>query len=87
MVVTKVCKPPYSPDVNLLDRYVSRFMENSRRSHDFDDIFAVRQLLQGFLQNLTRMALNKEFEALKTDCTRIIEAGGSYVVCPISSEP
>ena len=54
MVVTKVCQPPYLPDVNLLDRYVSRYMENSRRSHDFDEIFAVRQLLQGFLQNLTR---------------------------------
>ena len=70
-------QPPYSPDVNLLDWYVFLNMENYLRSHDFDDIPSLRQFVQDFLQNLTRMALSKEFEALKTDCARIIEGGGS----------
>lgn len=79
MVVTKVRQPAYSPDVNLLDRYVFRNMENGRRSRDFDNVGEVREYVQNFLQSLTQRALNKEFEALISDCNKIIEAGGNYL--------
>jgi len=79
MVVTKVRQPAYSPDVNLLDRYVFRNLENARRSHDFETVVQVRDYVQNFLQSLTREALNKEFDTLRRDCNLIIEAGGNYL--------
>lgn len=78
-VVTKVRQPPYSPDLNLMDRYVFRNMENDRLRKDFADVREIQDYVTDFLGTLTPHKMNKEFIKLQEHCTNVIAANGSYL--------
>ena len=73
-------QPPYSPDINLQDRYIFRNMETARTRNDFADVAEVMRFVQQFLRDLTVEEMNKQLENLRTHCTAVINANGCYVV-------
>lgn len=78
-VVSRVRQPPYSPDLNLMDRYIFRNFENNRLGVDFANVNELRENLTQFLASMTQNKLNKEFLALRDHCRSVIAAGGSYL--------
>lgn len=78
-IVTKVRQPAYSPDLNLMDRYVFRNFENGRLRVDFESVNEIRNYLTQFLASLTEQKLYKEFNVLQTHCTNVIAAHGCYL--------
>ena len=77
--VTLIPQPPYSPDFNLLDRWVFTKLENSRRDTNFEDENHVLQLVTDELRGLQEDDLKYQFTKFKTDLQAIIEAGGNYL--------
>lgn len=71
---------PYSPDVNLLDRFLFPKLEMERSKINFQDRDALRAFLDERLQNLNERMMKKQFEELKTHCQRIIEKNGDYTI-------
>lgn len=78
-VVTMVAQAPYSPDLNLCDRYLFRNMETKRHGVSFDNVAEIRDYLQRFLSSLSRNELNKQFKDLTNHCRAVIEKGGDYI--------
>lgn len=78
-VVTRVPQAPYSPDLNLCDRYVFRNMETRRRGVTFNNAEETRNFVQEFLNSLTQIELNKEFESLTAHCSKVINKRGDYI--------
>lgn len=78
--IEHVKQPPYSPDMNLLDRYVFHNLEFSRRNKNFNNKEDVEQYLAEFLnQNMTRYKLSRELDRLKEDLKMIIDLEGDYI--------
>ena len=78
--ITLVTQPPYSPDFNLLDRYVFRNMEFCRRELELKSIPEVEAFLQEFLsQKLTRFKLARELHRLIDDLQAITANNGDYL--------
>ena len=70
-------QPPYSPDFNLLDRYVFRNMEFERRIMDFNTKEEIEEFLEEFLrQKMTRYKLQRELKRLRNDLEDIINIDG-----------
>ena len=73
-------QPPYSPDFNLLDRYVFRNMEFERRDIEFRSKAEVEQFLDNFLGNkMTRYKLSRELERLRGHLQTVIDIDGDYI--------
>lgn len=78
--ITHVVQPPYSPDFNLLDRYVFRNMEYCRRDQTFNSIADVEAFLEEFMSTkMTRFKLNRELFHLINDLQAIVAADGDYL--------
>ena len=61
-------QPPYSPDMNLLDRYVFRNLEFARRNKSFNNKEEVEHFLNEFLnEKMTRFKLSRELNRLQED--------------------
>lgn len=73
-------QPPYSPDMNLLDRFVFRNLEFDRRITRFPNINCLSQYLQSFMENkMTRSKLSSEFDHLRNHLQKVIENNGNYI--------
>lgn len=73
-------QPPYSPDMNLLDRFVFRNLEFDRRKTRFPNINAISEYLQNFMKTkMTKLKLTKEFEQLKNHLHDVIKNHGDYM--------
>jgi [histone H3]-lysine36 N-dimethyltransferase SETMAR len=78
--ITLVKQPPYSPDMNLLDRFVFRNLEFDRRAVHFPNKDALTLYLQNFLENkMTRFKLARELDRLKHHLQEVIDIHGNYV--------
>lgn len=77
--ISLVRQAPYSPDTNLMDRYVFRNFETYRQNTDFHNPAEIRQIIQEFFDSLTERKLAKELDQLKTHLQMIIVAHGDYV--------
>lgn len=78
--MTLLRQAPYSPDFNLLDRFVFRNMEFERRDRYFENKETVEEFLQVFLrQKMTRGKLQRELHRLRSDMQDIIAIGGDYL--------
>ena len=78
--ITLLKQPPYSPDMNLLDRYVFRNMEFDRRDQHFASKNEVERYVQNFMATkMTRVKLSRELERLKYDLNSIIDIDGAYL--------
>ena len=77
--IERIPQPPYSPDMNLLDRYVFRNMEVVRKNVTFDSIDEARHFVSNFLNSISRLSLQREFNRFKSDLEKIIDCGGDYL--------
>ena len=77
--MTLLHQAPYSPDTNLMDRFLFRNYESYRRVQDFANSQEVSENLQDFMNAQTAAKLSKEFENLKVHLQNIIQGGGDYV--------
>jgi transposase len=83
--IDRLPQPPYSPDMNLMDRYIFRNMEAARKGKTFNSIDEVKMFLEEFLGMQTRYKLTREMNRLREDLDSIILCGGenilSYIFC------
>ena len=77
--LTLLRQSPYSPDLNLMDRYIFRNLESNRRGQDFDSVNEVKQYVYEFKDSLTEGKLVKELHSLVQHCRDVIAAGGDYI--------
>lgn len=77
--VDRVQQPPYSPDMNLCDRYIFRNMEVHRKNTEFTDRNSVLQFLKNYLDQFSRHKLGREFTRLREDLQKIIDLNGDYL--------
>jgi hypothetical protein len=72
-------QPPYSPDFNLCDRWLFGLLERARNQRDFSSSDDLRQFLHGALSSMDKRTHEHQFQYLKNDLLRIIDAGGDYL--------
>lgn len=81
---TKNCirlpQPPYSPDTNILDRFVFPKLEMERSKISFNTYDDLRQYLEEGLQKNTEAIMTRQFEKMKVHCQKIIDQEGNYIV-------
>lgn len=77
--ITSIRQAPYSPDMNLLDRYVFRNYETHRKNQHFQHNQQLTESLEGFIAQFTRDKFKKQQEKLIHDCRKIIDKGGNYL--------
>ena len=77
-VIERVAQSPYSPDLNLLDRFVFRNFESSRRNVEFQNVNEIRAHITQFLNSLSDYKMNKQFQDLGHYCQVVIDHGGDY---------
>jgi histone-lysine N-methyltransferase SETMAR len=77
--VTCLPQPAYSPDYNLLDRWVFTRLENSRRLRNFHDENEVFAHVTDMLRHLEKDDLTYQFFKLKSDLRDIIQLRGDYL--------
>lgn len=82
-LVSKNCtllkQPPYSPDTNILDRFVFPKLEMERSSMEFETSDDVRNYLQQHLQIITPEMMSNQLRKLTQHCQDIIDNNGDYV--------
>lgn len=78
--VTLLGQAPYSPDFNLLDRYIFRNLEYARRNVAFSNRDEVVNFIQEFMvRKVTREKLHRELQRLRNYLEDVIAVGGDYL--------
>ena len=77
--ITWIHQPPYSPDMNLMDRFVFRNMEQARNGAYFQNIDDLKQFPETYLNGIRRSSLTNVLQRLRTDIQKIINRGGDYI--------
>ena len=77
--ITLLKQPPYSPDYNMLDRWVFTVLERNRTCRSFESEEDVNSYVTGQLRNLSKDDLSYQFQKLKSDLRQVIDARGSYL--------
>ena len=78
--VSLLPQAPYSPDTNLMDRFIFRNYEIFRRNTNFETSQEIQQNFIEYVDNsLTNTKLSNEFQSLKEHLQNVINAGGDYV--------
>ena len=72
-------QPPYSPDTNLMDRFLFRNYEVFRRGHDFENSHEIHHNFRQYMDAMMSSKLLKELENLLLHLQRIVDANGNYV--------
>ena len=70
-------QPPYSPDVNLCDRYI--FPRLEALTTEFQTMDEVTQFLNEQLPKFTSNRMAKALDNMISDMQIIIDNGGSYI--------
>ena len=73
-------QPPYSPDLNICDRWLFQRVKKDLSKQKFEN---ADEVLSAALHCLKQTAENEfihQIEKLLDDCKLIIEKGGSYLV-------
>ena len=77
--MTLLKQPPYSPDTNLMDRYIFRNYETYRRGQHFSNSREVEINFRSYLDSISASKLGDEFETFKIHLQKVIEADGNYL--------
>ena len=70
---------PYSPDFNLLDRWLFSKLENMRAKQSFQTPEELEEFLSTTLRTISKASFTDQSEKLKKDLTAVIEAHGCYL--------
>ena len=74
-----LCQPPYSPDTNILDRFVFPKMEMKRARLELNNRQEVYDFVEAELQRNTTQIMRKQFDKLKNHYQKVIDNMGNYV--------
>jgi hypothetical protein len=77
--IETVWQSPYSPDLNLCDRFLFKFLKSGLRKETFDSYEEVEKASLRFLRDLPEQVLHNEVEKLYDYCQLVIDEGGAYV--------
>ena len=77
--IGRIPQPPYSSDMNLLDRFVFRNMEVAKKDKVFDSIDDAQLFVSNFLNSINQSSLRREYDRFRSDLQRIIDCGGDYL--------
>ena len=77
--VSLLKQPPYSPDTNLMDRFLFRNYEVYRRGQHFCNSQEVDESVRQFLTTTAPSKLTKELENFLEHLQKVIDANGDYV--------
>ena len=77
--ITKVFQSPYSPDLNLCDRFVFMWLKSDFSTRRFEDFSDVEEAALRWTKSLNEDALRKQVQKLIDYCQLVIESGGEYV--------
>ena len=72
-------QPPYSPDTNLMDRYIFRNYSMFRRGLHFNSSREVEINVEQYLEQVTINKLSKEFRDCKEHFQKVIDTDGDYI--------
>lgn len=70
---------PYSPDLNLCDRWLNNHVKNSIRGMQFNNASEVEQAIKNCIRNTPTELFEHELQKLITHCGKVIESNGAYV--------
>lgn len=77
--VTLLPQPPWSPDFNMLDRWVFTFLERNRNGYNFADANDLKSYLTDELKAMSPNDLSYQFKKWQDDLRLIINSGGDYL--------
>ena len=77
--VSVVHQAPYSPDLNLLDRYVFRAIKQDLKNDVFNGPEDVKTAIQRSIRLMSENTLMDQLKKLRDHCERVIEVNGDYV--------
>ena len=72
-------QPPYSPDLNLCDRWINEHIKAQLREVEFDNHEDVEREVIRVLRNTDPEVYRKELDKLLDHCSKVIACGGSYI--------
>ena len=73
-------QPEYSPDTNLLDRFIFPKLEMERAHLELNTQHEVQTFVDEHLRKNTPEILERQFEKLKEHCQNVIDNLGNYVI-------
>lgn len=77
--VTTVWQSPYSPDLNLCDRFLFRWLKSELRKETFQDHKEVEAAALRALRSMSEQSVLAEVEKLLDHCQAVIDAHGDYI--------
>ena len=77
--VTMVRLSPYSPDLNLLDRWVNEQLKKELRLKSFTSVEDVEKEVARVLNNIDEARYRREVDLLMTHCDNVIKSLEYYV--------
>ena len=77
--MNKVPQPPYSPDFNILDRFVNKYLSDRQKQSNFQDEQELNDFLMTNLRHIPASAWVNEKAKLLRDLQEIIRADGDYL--------
>lgn len=77
--ISLIPQPPYSPDFNMLDRWVFAYLKKSMRHMEFRDHLEVKETALQLLRAIPKERMLNEIDKLKQHLTRVIAEHGHYI--------
>ena len=77
--VNLVKQSPYSPDMNMCDRYLSRILKSELKGQSFHSPLDVEKATKRCLRRISEETLSEQLQSLQHHCERVIECGGDYI--------
>ena len=77
--ITTIFQSPYSPDMNLCDRFLFTWMKSDLSTQDFKDHLEVQEAALRWARQLSENSLQREVQKLIDHCQCVIDSGGDYI--------
>ena len=77
--ISIVRQSPYSPDLNLCDRFLFRTIKQDLNKKDFDGPEDVNRAIQRCIRLISENTLMDQLGKLRDHCHLVIEANGDYI--------
>ena len=77
--VRLIYQSPYSPDLNLCDRWLNEYIKGFMRSEKFDSSDEVQERIIEIMRSTDADVYRKEIDKLLSHCQKVINAGGEYI--------
>jgi len=77
--ITTIWQSPYSPDLNLCDRFLFLWLKNSLRGMTFNSVEEVEEASLRVLREISEESLHEQVDLLLEHCHCVIDASGHHV--------